>query len=203
MSIASSTPTTDSPALDVPHVKRWTSEEYLRLGELGAFEGQKVELIAGEIVQHMSPQGEPHAASIALTADALRQAFGQGFYIRAQFPLALFPGSTPEPDVAVVPGSPRDYPTAPTTALLIVEVSDSTLAFDRRPKASLYAAAGIAEYWIVDLRARALEVRRDPIADPAEPHGARYASTFTVAPGQTLSPLAAPNAVVDPAQLLP
>lgn len=85
-------------------------------------------------------------------------------------PLNLTPVSQPEPDIAVVKGSARDYAVAhPTTALLVVEVAESTLAFDRGEKASLYAGAGISEYWVLNLVARRLEVSRDPIAMPEQP----------------------------------
>ncbi|HEY1065232.1 MAG TPA: Uma2 family endonuclease [Pirellulales bacterium] len=200
---ANAAPTPRGPADAPPRPKRWTTDEYLRLAELGVFEGQKVELIAGEIVQHMSPQGEPHSATILLVSRFLYRAFGTDCCIRTQMPLSLAAGGMPEPDLAVVAGDPRDYTTAPTTALLAVEVSDSSLPYDRGAKASLYAAGGVADYWIVDLRNRRIEVRRNPLPDAGELFGFLYGTLITVAPGQTLAPLAAPNFAVDPAELLP
>jgi Uma2 family endonuclease len=92
-----------------------------------------------------------------------------------QTPLAFDPDSEPEPDLAVVVGTPRDYRAHhPTTAVLIMEVSDTTLAFDRRQKGSLYARAGILDYWILNLNRRMLEVYRSPIADPVAPYGFSY-----------------------------
>jgi Uma2 family endonuclease len=119
--------------------------------------------------------------------------------------LDLSPHSVPDPDLAVVPGTPRSYMTAsnPTTALLIVEVSESTLPYDRRAKASLYAAAGIADYWIVNLVQRQLEVHRDPVADTAQPYGFRYASRSILDPADVVAPLAAPQARITVADLLP
>lgn len=186
-----------------PRRKRWTREEYVRLAELGAFEGQRVELIAGEIIEHMSPQGEPHSATIVRAMHFLIRAFGPESFLRIQMPLAATPDAMPEPDLAIVAGKPGDSPAPPNTALLVIEVADSSLAVDRGPKSSLYAAAGVPDYWIVDLPNRCIEVRRTPIADAAQANAFRYATTFIVAPGQTVAPLAAPQAPIDPADLLP
>ncbi|MBI4572140.1 MAG: Uma2 family endonuclease [candidate division NC10 bacterium] len=102
-----------------------------------------------------------------LTQDALRKAFGEGTHVRIQLPLALDPSSEPEPDVTVVRGSPRDYRDAhPSAALLVVEVADTTLSHDRDQKGSLYARAGVADYWIVNLVDQVLEVYRDPGPSP-------------------------------------
>ncbi len=122
----------------------------------------RLELLDGEIYD-MSPQTSRHATAIRLIEDALRAIFGRGFDVRAQLPAAFGPDSQPEPDVAVVEGSPRDYSDRhPTTAILVVEVSDSSLAYDRTQKLATYANCGIREYWIVNLVADRLEVYRDP-----------------------------------------
>jgi Uma2 family endonuclease len=151
--------------------RRWTREEYEHLGELGVLgPEERVELIEGVIVE-MPPQLGPHATGVCLANDALRAVLRIGFTIRIQLPLALGQYSEPEPDVAVVAGNPRDYAAAhPTTALLVVEVSETTLRYDREAKGSLYAAAGIPEYWILNLVDRQLEMHRDP----SVLHGARY-----------------------------
>jgi Uma2 family endonuclease len=111
----------------------------------------------------------------------------------------------PDPDVAVVPGSPRTAPRhgIPTTALLVVEVSESTLSVDRNLMGSLYAAGGIADYWIVNLVQRQLEIYRNPVADAAQPFGFRYADRTIHDPADAVAPLAAPNASVAVADLLP
>src|SRR5690349_7458384 len=109
-------------------------------------------------------------------------------------PLRFRPRSAPKPDVAVVPGGPYDYQTTPATALLVVEVSDATLSYDRGRKASLYARAGIADYWIVDRRRRQLEIRRNPVQDSSQRYGFRYADVQTLAPTDHATPLAAPQA---------
>ena len=90
----------------------------------------------------------------------------------------------------------------PTTALLVVEVSDSSLARDRAIKGSLYAAGGVADYWIVNLVQRQLEVYRDPIADPAAFFGAHYATRVILIPGDHVVPLAAPSVKILVADLL-
>src|SRR6266852_143252 len=110
----------------------WTRKEYYRLSELGFFQDQRVQLIEGVIVQ-MPAQKNFHALSIKLSDEALSAAFGPGFWVRVQMSLDLTPLSVPDPDIAVVQGNPRDFKTNdnPTTALLIVEVSETTLRFDR------------------------------------------------------------------------
>jgi Uma2 family endonuclease len=180
-----------------------TREEYYRLCEEGWFDGRHVQLIGGEIVE-MAAQKNFRRAAIDLTRDALVLAFGPGYWIRAQGTLDLSPLSCPDPDIAVVPGSPRGCSQKnPTSALLVAEVSDTTLAYDRGPKASLYAASGIADYWIVNLVDRRLEVHRDPVPDPAEPFGHRYQNVTHLLPTDTVTPLAAPQASLAVADLLP
>lgn len=126
---------------------RWTVREYEDMVAAGVFHPEaRLELLDGEIYD-MSPQTRRHATAIRLIEDALRAVFHRGFDIRAQLPVAFGPDSEPEPDVAVVEGSPRDYSDRhPTTALLVVEVSDSSLAYDRSQKLAIYADCGIPEY---------------------------------------------------------
>ncbi|MGH9891169.1 MAG: Uma2 family endonuclease, partial [bacterium] len=136
--------------------------------------------------------------------DALRQAFGAGWTVRTHSPIALDEDSEPEPDIAVVPGSRRDHRRVhPSRPVLIVEVADSSLEFDRREKASLYARAGIADYWILDLGGQVLEVYREPVAAPHARYGHRYGATITLSAGDAVSPLSAPTAAVLVADLLP
>jgi Uma2 family endonuclease len=159
----------------------WTRAEFERAAELGLFgPEERLELIAGEVVSKVPPQKSPHATAIRAVEEALRTAFRRGFDVRVQLPLALGPDHEPEPDVCVVRGSFRDYRHEhPTSAVLVVEVSDTTLAFDRF-KAGLYAQAGIPEYWIVNLKDNCLEVQRDPEAAAAEPFGHRYRTVTRV-----------------------
>jgi Uma2 family endonuclease len=187
-----------------PRPFRWTKEDYYRLCEAEWFQGRRVQLIEGEIIE-MPAQKNWHAIAITLTEDALRAAFGPGHWVRVQMSLDLSPRSVPDPDLAVVTGTPRSHLTAnnPTTALLIVEVAETTLTYDRNAKGSLYAAARIADYWIVNLVQRQLEVYRDPVADGTQLYGFRYAGKTILDPGDFVTPLAAPQARVAVADLLP
>ena len=187
-----------------PVSRRWTRQEYNRLGELGLLNGERVQLIGGEIVQ-MAPQKDVHAVAVGLTSAALRAAFGDHVWVREQLPIRIGTHSEPEPDVSVVIGAPRDYVGSdhPDRALLIVEVSDTTLSFDRKQKASLYASAGIKDYWIINLVQQRLEVHRDPVADPTAPFGYRYQTVTFHEPADAVTPLAAPSSPIRVADLLP
>lgn len=187
-----------------PQPRLWTREEYYKMAEAGVFRPEeRVELIGGRIIT-MSPQNSPHATVITLLEDALRAVFKAGYVVRAQLPLDLNPSSQPEPDIAVVRGSARDYAQAhPSTALLVIEVSDSTLVFDRGEKASLYAASGIPEYWIVNLLNHRLEVYRDPIPMTGQSYGYGYRSCTHYFAADTVTPLAASQEAVKVADILP
>ncbi len=158
--------------------------------------GDGVELIRGEILT-TSPQKSAHATGVQLVGDALRAVCGQGFVVRTQLPLVVGVESEPEPDVAVVAGSPRDFSQAhPDAALLIVEVADASLELDRGPKRALYAEAAIPEYWIVDLPARRLEVYR-------KPSGGDFGGRLVLRPEERVSPLVRPRSSLLVADLLP
>jgi Uma2 family endonuclease len=184
--------------------KRWTRTQYDHLIDCGVFSpGEHVELIGGELVVR-EPQRTSHAAAIELAFDALRAAFGPGWRVRVQLPVALDEESEPEPDIAVVPGSPRDYLQAhPSKPVLILEVAETSLDSDREVKGSLYARAEIADYWIVNLVGHALEVYRDPVPAPTSLYGWRYASVTTLRAGDIVTPLAASPSRVAVADLLP
>ena len=184
--------------------RRWKRVEYERLIETGFFQpGDPVELIGGQLIV-AEPQGSYHFAAIQAVEEALRVAFGPGWQVRGQGPVALDEESEPEPDVAVVPGGFRDYLAAhPSRPILVVEVSESSLALDRHHKGSLYARAGLDDYWIVNLVDRVLEVYRDPVGDPAASFGWRYQSVEVVERGAFVSPLALPGARIRVADLFP
>jgi Uma2 family endonuclease len=183
--------------------KRWTRLEYERLIDLGAFGPEdRLELIAGQLVVR-EPQGRPHSTGIRLVAGTLRAAFGPDWSIEAQLPVALDEDSEPESDVAVVAGGPRDYLTShPTRPALVVEIALSSLALDRGEKASIYARAGVGDYWIVNLVDNVLEVYREPQANPDAPHGWRYGSTTTLRRGDAVAPLALPHWSIPVSDLL-
>jgi Uma2 family endonuclease len=151
---------------------RWTRQEYDRLVERGLLPaGKRVELVEG-VIYDMTPQNSLHATGYRKVQQALGTAFplASGFEIRGQLPLALSEDSEPEPDVAVVLGSIDDFlESHPTTALLVVEVADSSLLHDRKKKIPLYARSGIQEAWLLNLVRRVLEVYRDPRDGPTKP----------------------------------
>ncbi len=188
--------------LTEPRTVRWTKDEYHRLAEMGWFDQRRVELLDGEIFEMPVPR-IPHVIALDVTSNALRTAFGSGYWVSSQAPLDLTLSSEPIPDLFVVPGKARDYTAHPTTALLVVEISDTTLSFDRNRKASLYAAARIQDYWIVNLVDRQLEVYRVPVSDPAQAFGWSYSQRTILASGDTVSPLVLPQAQIPVADLLP
>jgi Uma2 family endonuclease len=191
-------------AISPTRTRRWTRLEYERLIGAGVFRpGERLELLAGHLVVS-EPQGSLHSTAIGLVEDALRGCFGSGWHVRVQMPIALDDESEPEPDVAVVPGGRRDYELAhPERPALVVEVSESSLVDDRGAKAALYARAGVAEYWIVNLVGRSLEVRREPLETANAPLGWSYKVVSVLEPGASVSPLACPTARIQVADLLP
>jgi Uma2 family endonuclease len=187
----------------VIRTRRWTRREYDRRIELGVLhEDEPIELLAGRLVVREPPR-TPHAMATQLVAEALRSAFGTGWSIRVQLPIALDDESEPEPDVAVVQGSPRDYPLEhPSTPVLVVEVAHDSLRADRILKARLYARAAIGDYWIVNLVERVLEVYRAPTR-PSPGRPAAYADVRRMTALESIAPLAAAAARVVVADLLP
>jgi Uma2 family endonuclease len=129
---------------------RFTPDQFEHLARLGLFDHLRVELIGGEIVQ-MPPVGPEHSVGKTYTASAWQRRKQPKWHVRVDDPLRIG-DSEPVPDVVIVPGKPSDYRAQhPTTALLVIEIADTSLEYDRTEKMSLYAAAGIPEYWIVNL----------------------------------------------------
>ncbi len=127
-------------------LRRWTRHEYDRMIRAGIFSpGERVELVHGEILR-MTPQSSAHATAIRLGVAALQRVFVIDFVVQSQLPLALSETSEPEPDLSVLRGSPRDYLLGhPSSALLVVEISDTSLDGDRQRKMKVYAHAGIQD----------------------------------------------------------
>jgi Uma2 family endonuclease len=170
--------------------------------ESGLFDDCRPMLINGDVFEMATP-GPAHNVATSLADYVLKSIFATGFFVRVQMPLVLGQRSDPVPDLAVVVGGPRDYPTHPTTAELVVEVADTSLDMDTGPKARLYAAAGIADYWVIDLNNRLLIVYRDPRPDTTNPFGASYATVTSLPLGQSVNPLASPQSSVNVADLIP
>ena len=176
---------------------RTTREEYLRLVEAGVFEGRRVELIDGVVYERMTPQQSPHASSIRRSLRALQEIFSLADYaVDVQLPLDLGSHDMPEPDLAVVPREATDYYAShPAGAVLVVEVSDTTLRHDRK-KGRTYAKAGIQDYWIVNVARDVLEVYRDPAGDA-------YRTQRILRRGEQIAPLGCPDASIAVDDLLP
>jgi Uma2 family endonuclease len=191
-------------AVERLRTRRWNRVEYGRLIEHRFLdEDDPIELVDGLLLVK-EPQYTPHATAVMLVTEALRTAFGPGWCVRPQLPLALDDRSEPEPDVCVVPGSPRDYlGDHPTGAALVVEVAASGLAIARGRKATMYARSGIADYWILNLVHRVLEVHREPVHLRGTRRGWRYRRVHSVGADDTVIPLALPAARIAIADLLP
>jgi len=191
-----------SPFAGTP--RHFSRAEYERLIELGVFQpGEEIELIGGQLVV-AEPQGAAHYTAIVRTARALAAAFGPGWYVRTEGPIGLDDDSEPEPDVAVVPGDPEDYSRAhPSRPVLTVEVAEASLAADRQRKGSLYARAGLGDYWVLNLVDHVLEVYREPAPDAAAPFGWRYARREMFDAAARVMPLAAPGSSIPVSLLLP
>src|SRR5262245_11804014 len=187
-----------------PRLHRWTRREYERLLDHGFLgDDDPIELIDGLLLVK-EPQSSPHRTAILLVAKALEQAFGDGWFVQIQSPIILGARSEPEPDVCVVGGAPRDYVDShPTRPALIVEVAHAGLAVARGRKAAMYARGSIADYWILNLVDRVLEVHRQPARPGPALRRWAYVSTDTLDASATLPPLAAPSAHIRVADLLP
>jgi len=175
---------------------RFTPDQFEQLGRLGLFDHLRVELIGGEIVQ-MPPIGPEHSVGKTYTASAWQRRKQPKWHVRVDDPLRIG-DSEPVPDVAIVPGKPSDYRAHhPTTALLVIEIADTSLEYDRTEKMSLYAAAGILEYWIVNLVERCVEVYREP-ASPAAgtAFNARYRALRYYGLDETVQPLFEPTLAI-------
>jgi len=184
--------------------RRWTREDYHRLDELGVLpEDERVELLDGQLIV-AEPKGAPHATIVARTAAVLRRAFGEGWLVRQQDPIALDEASEPEPDVVVVPGVDVDYfENHPARPVLVVEIAETSLYYDRGHKGSAYARAGLPDYWIVDLVDWRIEVYRRPVSDNSAELGWRYLDVDLFTAGAAIVPLARPDVSISVSDILP
>lgn len=155
--------------------RRWTVEELYRILEAGVFDpDERIELIEGEVVPVVT-QGRRHSMCVSFATNLLVEAYGKSHLVRVQLPLQLGDYSEPEPDFALVrkdeilKARRHDIP-----AYLVIEVAQTSLRYDRREKASLYAKMGVKEYWILNVVDRVLERHLEPEADEAAPYGFSY-----------------------------
>lgn len=184
-----------------PPRKRWTRAECESLEATGIWNRDRFELIEGELITKMS-KNRPHTLVFVALFRWLSGTFGMEF-LNPEAPIDIAPEdnptSEPEPDIAVLTKPGTEYPnsTPPASAVrLVLEISDSTLAFDLGPKARLYARAAIPEFWVVDIRARRIIVHRAPSAGV-------YSTVTVFAEGESISPLALPTASLPVAAAFP
>ena len=186
-----------------PKPYRWTCAEFHDLCDRAWFRGRRVILINGSILEMTQP-GPPHNLCLGLVDDWLRVVFAADHHIRCQMALDIGVDNDPGPDLAAVAGSRWDLEDRQaTTAVLVVEIADSSLFLDTTTKAELYATAGVPEYWVFDLTGQRLLVFRDPVPLPNGLGATAYRTHLTLGRGDTVSPLAAPAATVSIADLLP
>lgn len=175
---------------------KWTVDEYHRLIADGYLDDKHVELLNGEIVE-MSPEGIPHASYGDRAEDYIRTLLGSRVWLRIGKPITLPNNSEPEPDIAIVQPPSDSYRTHhpyPENIFWLIEFSDSSLTKDLQVKPQIYAAAGIQEYWVVNLKAMSLVVFRSP-----SPSGYRSEQTLTEG---AIQPVAFPDVSVAIERLL-
>lgn len=178
--------------------RRFTVSEYLALAEAGILaKEERVELLDGEIIR-MAPIGNRHMNSVDWVGDLIREAIGRRAMVRVQGSIQLNDFSAPEPDLAVIRRRSINEigPVLPSDVYLLVEVADSSLEYDLGEKLASYAAAGIPEVWVANLRAGELVVN-------TEPAGASYANVRVVPLDGTVSPQAFPDAALAVADFIP
>ncbi len=170
-------------------------EEYLRLAELGFFGDERLELIRGRVVR-MAPMGREHADTLQLLTKVLVKAFGDLAGVRTQLPLLVSDDTMPEPDFALVDEQGTNVMTGLGGCLLAIDVSLTSLAYDRDVKATLYAEAKVPEYWLLNLKTRKLEVF-------SHPRGGRYTKHRVLSAGELIAPLKFPDVELKVASLFP
>jgi Uma2 family endonuclease len=177
---------------------RWSVEEYEELGRAGFFQGdQRVELFKGEIIA-MSPIGYRHATAVnRLTKFFVRKARDR-FEVSTQNPFDLDDRSQPQPDLCLFDPAVnvQGHHATPDQIFLVIEVSDSSVRYDREDKGPAYAERGIREYWLLNLESNRLEIFRSPTASG-------YAETAVLEPDATVAPLAFPDLELRVGDFLP
>lgn len=183
-------PPFDLPAAEAPPRKKWTREECAAIEATGVWDHQHLELIEGDLINKMG-KNRAHVSALSLLYGWLVTVFGTQF-VNPEAPIDVAPEDNPtnepEPDLIVLTQPTGEFTANPRPAdlRLVVEVSDSTLGFDLTTKAALYARAGIAEYWVLDVAARRLVVHREPADDG-------YRSIQAYSDQESVSPLASPG----------
>lgn len=191
-----------APAAPCPPRKRWTRAEYQKAEAAGVFDQQNLELVEGEIIDKKMSKNPPHVDAAALLSGWLIQVFGARF-VNSEAPIDVAPEDNPTnepvPDIIVLKpefaGFGRRRP-QPRDLALVIEIAASSLAFDLTTKASLYARAGIAEYWVLDILGRRLLVHR-------QPEVGQYATVTSYSHDESVVPTAAPDSSLSIGSLFP
>jgi len=178
---------------------RLDAERYFAMAECGVLSpDERVELLEGMVVA-MPPQSPQHATAVQFVANFLQRTLGADIAVRVQMPFLAGGRSVPEPDIAVVPGRLVDYRTRhPASALLVVEVADWSLSQDRLTKAAIYAAAGVPDYWVIDLRGGLVVCFASP-----RRRAMRYVSRSECRGSQQLPLASFPGARIEAGELFP
>lgn len=187
-----------------PSPEGWDTEQYYRLAEMGVLgPEERLELLDGEILE-MSPQRNYHAEGVMRALRVLTALFEPAHHVRPQLPFHCGPRDEPEPDLAVIEGPYESSEGQhPTGALLIVEISDTTLRYDLGKKASLYASVGVPGYWVIDLKTLRVIVHRDPQPAESTQYGWAYGSATAYSMGEKVIPMAAADRAVEVRDLIP
>ncbi len=174
--------------MSIATAKRFTTAEYHRLTELGFFaEDERVELINGKLVK-MAAKGTAHSVCETRLERELFKLLGERATLRGQQPIILPDDSEPEPDRAIVQNRPDDYLSShpcPADILLLIEIADSSLSYDKQVKLPLYAAAGISDYWIFNLSDTCLECYSEPYQNAPGQFG--YRRTLILLPNESVN----------------
>lgn len=190
--------TTRAPATTT-QIKTWTVQDYYRMSKAGVLKpDERTELIDGKIFLRAA-KNPPHSAITKTAADYLRNLLREKADVRIQEPVHLGDRSEPEPDIALVRIEPRNYierHPIPSEIFLIIEVADTTLNFDRKVKAAIYARSGIADYWIVDVNGERVFVFRRPDSE-------KYLEKTVFEKIGVLNPLAFPETAIDFCRFFP
>jgi Uma2 family endonuclease len=173
-------------------IRPLSRKEYDRMVDLGMFEGEPIELLRGMLVT-VSPQSWHHMEMIVWLTERFILSVDRSLSVRPQGPYAAGNWSEPEPDLAIVRKDPslRDHP---GSALLLIEVADSSLNKDRGAKLGIYAEAEVPEYWIINLQSMTVEVYTEPAGD-------RYQHTLVLGDGDVLRPKLVPGVEIPVSEL--
>lgn len=190
--------------MTITTAKRFTIEEYHRLTELGFFhEDDRIELIRGEIMQ-MAAKGTPHTTCCRNLLRELAALVAGLAELQCQDPITLPSNSEPEPDFAILRQREDNYLSAhptPPDILLVIEIADSTLKYDQETKLSVYAEAGISDYWLFNLVEYHLETYSEPYQDLQGKFG--YSTKQILLPNQTVALACFPELVLDLSKVFP